>query len=420
MSDTETTQQPPTTRNYHLIFWSGALAVVGTQLINPTLVLPFLYLALGAPVFFAGLLLPFVTGARLIAEIFVSPFINRMTRAKLAVYVPNLLTAAVFSAVAIFATELPTLMIVLLFLATSVVMGLCQGISSLGVSQVYGVAVPASKRSGMVFAQATISGALAIAVVLLTRDLLATDQPMQRHIVVLWCGVLALFTAGISFIGVRLLAEEQPAPAKAKPKPIQELKTGFKTGMAYKWYRQFLTARVLFVSVELAMPFYTIHAATYHLGTKHSLSSFVIAASLGVVVGSLLWRWLARRISVKPVMWLGCLISTVSAALALGFSFTGLAQNIWLYAAVILLLSLGGNGVINGRYLYIIEMTNERERPYLVALGDVCAGVVGMGFAAVLGAVAHWHDPVTPLFALALLNLLAMLYTFRLPPSTPK
>ena len=69
-------------RNYQLIFWSGALATIGGQLVNPRLVLPFLYLALGAPTFIAGLLLPFVTGARLIAEIFVSPFINRITRAK--------------------------------------------------------------------------------------------------------------------------------------------------------------------------------------------------------------------------------------------------------------------------------------------------------------------------------------------------
>lgn len=415
MTDAQTQKQPSTTRNYRLIFWSGALAIVGSQLINPTLVLPFLYLALGAPVFFAGLLLPCVTGARLIAEIFVSPFINRMTRAKLAVYVPNLLTALVLSALALFATELPQLMIVLLFLTTAIVIGLCRGISSLGSSQVYGVAIPASKRNGMVFAQATISGVLAIVVVLLTRDLLTADQPMQRHIVVLWCGVFALFAAGISFIGVQLLKEEEREPTQSKPKPLQELASGFRTGMAYKWYRQFLIARLLFVSVELAMPFYTIHAATFHLGTKHSLSWFVIAASMGVVIGSLLWRWLSVQISVKPVMLVGCLISTISAVLALGFTLLGLTQNVWLYALVILLLSLAGNGVINGRYLYIIEMTDKEERPYLVALGDVCAGLVGMVFAAILGAVAHWHDPITPIFALAALNLIAMLYAFRLP-----
>ena len=63
------------------------------------------------------------------------------------------------------------------------------------------------------------------------------------------------------------------------------------------------------------------------------------------------------------------------------------------------------------------EMSLENERPYLVALGDVSAGLVGMVFAAILGAVAHLHDPITPIFALAVLNLIAMLYAFRLPPT---
>lgn len=405
------------TRNYQLIFWSGALATIGGQLVNPRLVLPFLYLALGAPTFIAGLLLPFVTGARLVAEIFVSPFINRVTRAKLAVYIPNILTGAILAVVALFATNLPQIMVVLLFLLTAIIMGLCQGITSLGTSQIYGVSVPDQKRNRMVFAQATISGILAIIVVWATKDLLASDQPLQRHIVVMWCGVVAMFAAGISFAGVRIFEDQVPAPPKPvhKPKPIAELATGFKTGMAYPWYRKFLIARILFLSVELAMPFYTIHAATFHMGTKHSLSYFVIGASAGVVIGSLLWGWLSGRLSVKPVMWLGCAISALSALMALGFTLAGYATNVWIYALIILLLSLGSNGVIYGRYLYVIEKTDETERPYLVALGDVSAGLVGIVFAAILGAVAHLHDPITPIFALVVLNVIAMLYAFGLP-----
>jgi len=410
---------PAVKRNYQLIFFSGALATIGGQLVNPRLVLPFLYLALGAPTFIASLLLPFVTGARLVAEIFMSPFVNRAARAKLAVYIPNILTGTILSIVALLATDLPDLLIMLLFLTTAVVMGLCQGITSLGTSQIYGISVPNHKRNRMVFAQATISGVLAICIVWLTRDLLASEEPLQRHIVVLWCGVAAMFAAGISFAGVRILEDEtsptQSAGSKSKPNPLSELSASFKTGMAYRWYRKFLTARLIFLSVELAMPFYTIHAATFHVGTKGSLSYFVMAASAGVVTGSLLWGWLSGRISVRPVMWLGCLISALSALLALGFTLTGQAQNVMFYALVIGLLSLGSNGVVYGRYLYLIEMTRESERPYLVALGDVCAGLVGILFAAALGAVAHLHDPVTPIIALAALNLIAFAYALRLP-----
>lgn len=409
-------------RNYQLIFLSGSLATIGGQLVNPRLVLPFLYLALGAPAFVAGLLLPFVTGARLIAEIFASPLVNRVTRAKIAVYIPNLLTGAIIAIVALFATNLPQTMVILLFLLTAIIMGLCQGITNLGTNQIYGTSVPEEKRNQMVFTQATISGALAIIVVWATKDLLSSDQPMQRHIVVMWCGVIAMFAAGISFAGVQLFEDEikhSPKPVK-KPKPLKELATGFETGMAMPWYRKFLIARLLFISVELAMPFYTIHAATYHVGTQNALSYFVIGASAGVVIGSLLWGWLSGRVSLKHVMWLGCLTSAISAIAALGFTMMGYASNVWIYAFVILLLSLGGNGVIYGRYLYLIEMTGEKERPYLVALGDVTAGLFGIAFAAGLGAVAHLHDPVTPIIALAILNVCAMLYAFTLPTTPAK
>lgn len=416
MAKTDTSNPASDRRNYQIIFWSGSFATIGSQLVNPQLVLPFLYLALGAPAVVAGLLLPFVTGARLISEIFVSPFVNRITRAKVAVYASNLVTGLILAVVAVFATDLPQVMVVLLFLLTSIVMGLCQGLSTIGVNQVYGASIQETKRNRMFFAQATVSGLLVIAVVWLTKDLLASDQPMQRHIVVMWCGILALFAAGISFAGVRLLEAADPVPQKPQTKisPVRELATGLKTGLAYDWFRKFLVARLLFLSVELAMPFYTIHAATLHLGTKHALSYFVIAASGGAVIGSLLWGWVSSRFSVKPTMVLGSLIAAGSAVLALTFVFTGMAQNVWHYALVILLLSLGGNGVSYGRYLYLISMTKASERPYLVALGDVCAGLVGVAFAAALGFVAHLHDPATPLFALGALNAVAILFALRL------
>ncbi len=417
-SDSQTPPETHQRRNHRLIFLSGALSTIGGQLANPTIVLPFLYLALGAPTVIAGLLLPFVTGSRLISEIFVSPFVNNIVRAKVAVYATDILTALALALVAIFATSLTQVLLILLFLITAIVMGLCQGVNTIGTNQVYGTTVAENIRNRMVFAQATISGILAILVVWLTRDLMASDKPMQQHIVVLWCGILALTVAGLSFVGVKLLEGRLSSPAAEAPaRPLAALARGFKTGMAYGWFRRFLLTRVAFISVELAMPFYTIHAATFHIGTHNALSYFVMASSAGIVIGSLVWNWISGRYSVNLSMVLGCIVSAASAVLALTFTFTGMAQEVWSYALVILLLSFGSNGVIYGRYLYLIEMTNKSERPYLVAMGDVTAGMVGMAFAAVLSLLAHLHDPVTPLFVLVALNGVAVLAGLRLPRS---
>ena len=117
-------------------------------------------------------------------------------------------------------------------------------------------------------------------------------------------------------------------------------------------------------------------------------------------------------------MLLGCLIFAASGLPALRFTLTDRADNIWFNALVIWLLSVGGNEVIHGRYLNLTWMTEKKERPYPVALGDVIARLVGMVLVAIRELVAHLHDTVTPIFALAALNLAAMTHTMGLSATT--
>ena len=45
------------------------------------------------------------------------------------------------------------------------------------------------------------------------------------------------------------------------------LRQSFGIAFALPWFRRFIVARTLFLSIELAMPFYAIHAATLHKDT---------------------------------------------------------------------------------------------------------------------------------------------------------
>ncbi|MEM9496289.1 MAG: hypothetical protein AAGA28_00085 [Pseudomonadota bacterium] len=415
-------------KNYFHLLWSGVAGSVSGSLVSPSLVLPFLYLALGAPQFIAGLLLPCVRAARLISEIFVSPFLNQSSRALPSVIIPNLATAVALSAIAILASSLSDWFVAALFLLIAVILGICNGVSNIGINQIYGGAIDKARRERIVFQQIAISGILVIAVVWLLRDIASDKDPYHRHIVVLWIGIAAIIIAAITLVGTRILDEPSDrgdtaaaaAPEhKKKPSPLKEVAKGFRTGIKYPWYRRFLLARLFFLSAELAMPFYTIHAATFHLSTKHSLSTFVIAASAGGSVGALVWKQLSAR-SIKLTMILGCCVAAVSATLALLLESLGYAQSIWVYASVIFLLSFGAGGVINGRYLYLISMASKTERTYLVALGDVVAGLVGVAFAAVLGFLAHLQDERAPLVVLIALNFVAAFMAVRMiAPTTP-
>lgn len=413
--------------NYSMVLSSGVASSTASQLVNPTLVLPFLYLTLGGPVVVAALLLPFMKGASLVAEMGAAPFLKEASRAKVSVFLPTLLSAFALSVIALAAEGAPQAVIVALFLAIAFVLGLCTGISNIGFGQLFGAVVPSHRRARVTFNKALVAGLLAIAVVAITKDLLASDAPLQRHVTVLWAGIVATIVGGIIIIGIRLIVEEEektePAPqathhgtGRHGARILADLRTGFEAGARLPWFRRYLMARVLFMSVTLAMPFYTIHAASYHKGTPHGLSILVIAASAGVAVGSLAWRRLSER-SHKLVMATASLVGAVSAVLALALDFTGLITNVVLYAVAIFLVALAAGGVQSGGYLYFIDMTSTAERPYLLALGDVIVGVLAIAAASVLGVLAHLADPTVPLMVLLVVNLVAVLAALALVDS---
>lgn len=423
-------------RNYSLVLSSGVATSAAGQLANPSVVLPFLYLALGAPVVVAGLLLPFMKGAGLVAEMAVAPYMNDTWRAKISVFLPTFLSALALSVVALAVKGASPAVVVVLFVAIAIVLGLCSGVSNIGFGQLFGTVIPSQRRIRITFNRAAVAGLIAIAVVAITKDILASEAPFQRHVTVLWAGIILTLIGAIFIIGVRLFEEEAEkgeaetesdagptgqgsAPMWHGGSTFAELRKGFQAGARLQWFRRYLMARVLFMSVTLAMPFYTIHAASVHKGTPHGLTILVIAASGGIAVGSLGWRRLSER-SHKVVMVTASLVGAVSAVLALGLDFAGLIQNITFYAIAIFLVALAAGGVKSGGYLYFLDMTTKKQRPYLLALGDVVVGVLAIGAASVLGVLAHLTDPKVPLMALLGLNLVAVVAALALIDPTTR
>ncbi|MCG8545567.1 MAG: hypothetical protein MJE12_15315 [Alphaproteobacteria bacterium] len=62
--------------NYNVLLGQGTCVNAASTLASARLVIPFLYFAIGAPVFFAGLLLPVVQFARLVTQLVAAPVIT--------------------------------------------------------------------------------------------------------------------------------------------------------------------------------------------------------------------------------------------------------------------------------------------------------------------------------------------------------
>lgn len=423
MNDAEKTPASTEKKNRTYLLWGGIADSLSDILASPSIVLPFLYLALGAPQFLAGLLLPCVKGARIIAEAMMSPYVRVGDRSKKAMILPNLVIALVLAILALSGAALSQGVVMVLFVLVAVIVGCCYGIWALGSNHIYGSELEEEERGQIVFTQLALSCMIAIGLVWATRALMAGETPFERHRVLLWLGVLALLFS--CFCMFRLVLTKtpdevgNPEALEKKESFFHQVSRGWSLALHYAWFRRFLVARLFFLSVELATPFYTIHAATYHLSTPHILSIFVTATSAGRALGAILWRRVVRK-SIRHTIAGASMIACLSALMAIGFDLFGLASNPWVYAITIFFLSFGIGGETEGRYLYLLSMSSDTNRPYMVALSDAVAGIGGSMFAAVLGLVAQIQSVLIPLTVLAALNAVSVYLALSLTEKSEK
>lgn len=258
--------------NFNVLLGQGTSVGSGYQLASARVVLPFLYMAAGAPVMFAGLLLPIVQVSKLISQIVATPFVSRSKRRKWYITLAFIAMAASLAIIALAADDARTELLAVIFLLVAASIGICQGLYSLAYQDLLGRVLPPPRRGSLLYTQATLAGLIAIAIAWGSPRVMPHMDPLQSHIMLLWAGIGATVLAGV-LIAIIL---EPPTTAEAKSadaEPVDsepqkgffaELRDGFQTTIKEQWFRKFLVARALFLSIELAMPFYAVHAAVAH------------------------------------------------------------------------------------------------------------------------------------------------------------
>ena len=307
--------------NYRVLLGQGVANGAGYELTSEKLVLPFLYTAVGAPVFFAGLLVPIATVAKLAIQIVAAPMINAARSNKRFVAAggggdrdgdglrqPDRQHGAGRLAGAGLPVRRPGRS------------GRAAGVYSLAFNDMLGRVLPRSHRSRLLFTQSGLAGIFAVVVALGSQIILPPGTSLAAHQELLWLGIVLIAISAAAIFAVRepekaRSAAEKPAAASGKGR-IAELGAGFRIAFALPWFKHFVVARSLFLSIELAMPFYSIHAATFHGGNASGLSTFVIASSAGLVIGGFAWPRIGEA-SIRLVLALAAVVTGLGGVLAL-------------------------------------------------------------------------------------------------------
>ncbi|HJN67547.1 MAG: hypothetical protein QF408_04300 [Pirellulales bacterium] len=439
--------------NYRVLLSQGILLDLSQTLSSPRLVLPFLYLALGAPVFFAGMLIPIVQIARMIGQVVSAPFLSTARFSKWYMTLGILTTTASLALIDLTGGSTSDDIKIIIFLTVATIVGLGQGLSRLAFQNMLGYIVQKHARRTLLFAQTGLSGLLAIGVAWATQavysDKATTDAQdatatvanaadtaattdtaakaadavasLDEHLILLWIGIGVGLLSGFASMMIR----ESPSVTRTKEvsdkatsnKFFSELFRGVHAVRQVAWFRRFVIARILFLSVELAIPFYVIHFATQHKGTPNALSIFVIATSLGLAVGGLVWSRYSRW-PLSNIMSLAAGIASVAAMFAIGIEYWGHTGYIQLCAVVFFFVSIADQGISSARKIYIANVAAADERAYYIAISDTLVGAIAILIAFFLGILAQFHDGAWPIFVLGSLNVITAFFALKLRDMT--
>jgi len=272
-------------RNFRVLLGQGVLGDIGYDLTSEKLVLPFLYTALGAPVIFAGFLVPVARASKLGAELLVAPLIKTARQNKWFVAAGSIAAALALAIICLTAGNIPGTWIAAIFLLVVAVIGVSDALGSIAIQDMLGRLLPANRRSRLLFTQSGIAGIAAIAIAFASQKFVDQQSSLDDHIELVWAGVVMTALAGIAIAIIREPAKRMPATAEdaavheAHRHVFRNIIENFRNALAIPWLRRFILARTLFLSIELAVPFYAIHAATLHADSSNGLSTFVIASS---------------------------------------------------------------------------------------------------------------------------------------------
>lgn len=369
---------PRAARAYRLNVASGACTKLAEQLAGPELVLPWLLGAIGAPAGLVALLVPAKQAGSLVPQLAVSGRIRRLARRKWAWVSAAAAQALLLVAMIPAAALLPTAAAGWALIALLLLFSAASGCGSVAFQDVTGKTVPGGARGRMLAARAAIGGALTLAAGAAMRATLGETVEVLPLLVLIGAAALLWSVSAALFAAI-------PEPASA-PGEVRDALAEWRRGVAalrrYPGFRRFLTARALLLTVEVAMPFYALHAHGLLGGGAADLGYFVLAVGLAGVVASPFWGRLADG-SARRVMIVSALLGAASAVLALALPrlLHGDALG-WAYGGVFLVLGIALAGVRLGRKTYLVDGAPADERALFAAFSNTLVGLLSLVTAA--------------------------------------
>ena len=371
-------------RNFLLNVANGSASKLAEQLVSPGVTLPWILDAIGAPVFFSGLLVPLRNGLSLLPQLAVSAWIrSRAVRKHVwtaSAMVQTLSVAGMLLAVLFLSGTAAGIAIA----AMVAVFSLASGVASVSFKDVMAKTIPKGKRGRLLGARGTIGGILTLAAAVVLYVGIGGTETRMPYIALLGAGMVLWLLAAAAFARI----EEHPGATEGGRNAIDELRDAGAALREDRNLARFVVERILLLAVPFLQPFYVVIALSATGERIGGLALFVAASGLANVVSSPFWGALSDRDS-RRVMTLAAGLGAITGVAVIGATLLpDAAQSSLLYMPALFLNGVAQGGTRLGRKTYLVDYAPAEKRPLYVAVANTVVGVFTVGGAAV-GALAQ-------------------------------
>ncbi len=242
-------------------------------------------------------------------------------------------------------------------------------------------AVPITRRGRLLGTGQVISGLLGIGVGALVSLILGAPQlPYPNNFALLFVlSSLTLFPAAVALSLVR--EPEAPDAAEPRREAGREAEAGLGEQLRRVWardrnFRRLVVSQWLVGLLNLALPFYVLHATDVVKLPESALGWFVSAQMVGSIVTSIGLGWLTERRGPRPAIWLGALMALLAPLLALTSHFAPGSLLAQAYPLIYLLIGATNSSRMLGALNYVLESAPKENIPLYVSLYNTLAGVL--------------------------------------------
>lgn len=389
---------------------NGAVTKLAEQIAGPNLVLIWLLQVLGSPIWMLGCLVPIKQTFSLLPQMVAAGQIRRLAIRKWVWVVAALLQTVCLLGIAFFSTTASPFIAGLVILILFALFSMASGTASIAFQDVIGKTVTKGHRGKLLATRSLIGGVLTLIAGTALAQVRDCQDPLWTIQMLLVCAASLWAVGALFFAGIR----EDTGATSGSRNPIDEVTHGFIFFRQHHGFRHFIYVRALLLSVELATPFYFMHARSIGSIDGSDIGLLVAAIGLSQLLSSPFWGRMADETS-RKVMQYSALIAAGAALVALCLMLIPNAEiQKWLYVGVFILIGLAESGIRLGRKTYLVDAVPNQERATFAALSNCVIGLLALTMSA-LGLIAQLYGISLLIALLGTLALLATILCQRLP-----